>query len=173
MIALWAAFSLSSCTESIDTAQQRRYDNEQAFTTFANNSTYERRSTPGLVGADAFVYMQWLERGAATVTAKQTDYVRVQYSGYLLTAWINNGGGLFESADLNVVKPRRVSEFIPGFSTALQNMVVGDKVSVIIPWYLAYGNSEANSGSQVTIPSYSALRFELTLLSNEGDTSDE
>ncbi len=161
--------TLVSCTENVDVSQQRRYDSEQAFAPFATNAAYQKVTVPGFVGNDAFVYMQWLEHGSGTASPAMTDYVRVHYRGYLLTSWAkDNTQGLFESNfDQEVVSPRLVSGTIPGFAAALQNMKVGDRVSVVIPWYLAYG-----SAAQGSIPSYSALRFELRLLAIDGNTTN-
>lgn len=160
---------LASCTESVDLSEQRRYDSEQVFNSFATNSAYEKVTVPGIVGADNFVYMQWIERGSGTEKPRMTDYVRVHYRGHLLTSWAADPTqGLFQSNfDQEVVSPMLVSSTVVGHAIALQNMRVGDRAHVIIPWYLAYG-SRTVSG----IPSFSALHFELRLIAIDGSTTN-
>jgi FKBP-type peptidyl-prolyl cis-trans isomerase len=48
---------------------------------------------------------------------------------------------------------------IPGFSIALQNMVIGDKWEVWIPWSLGYGSAGYSS-----IPGFSTLVFQIELV---------
>ena len=52
-----------------------------------------------------------------------------------------------------------VSKLTDGFATALQHMHIGDKWDVYVPWTLAYGTKDYK-----TIPAYSVLKFEITLL---------
>ncbi|GHT25532.1 hypothetical protein AGMMS4957_20490 [Bacteroidia bacterium] len=54
-----------------------------------------------------------------------------------------------------------VNGVVTGFSTALQNMVVGDKWEICIPYALGYGTAGSSSGY---IPGYSTLFFEIELL---------
>lgn len=163
-----ASLLLGSCSESIDGVEQRRYNNEQAFKTFATNSNYKAVTSPGYYGKSSIIYMQWLEQGSGE-TPKATDYVRINYTGHLLTSWVQDGSGMFDSQNSSNPKAKlRVSGYIPGMRIALENMKVGDHVNVIIPWYLAYGAD--NNG---VIPSYSALHFDLKLHSIAGDYSDE
>lgn len=160
---------LGSCSESIDGVEQRRYNNEQAFKSFATNTSYKAVTSPGYYGQSAIVYMQWLEEGTGA-TPKATDYIRMNYSGHLLTTWVQDGSGFFDGDTSASPKAKtRVSGYIPGMRIALENMRVGDRVNVIIPWYLAYGAT----GLGTVIPSYSALHFEVKLHSIAGDYSDE
>lgn len=171
-IGIVATLILGSCSETIDVARQRQYDNEQAFLKFADSTGYERISLPGMY-SDAYVYIKWLEKGMGTSKPKMTDYIRMHYRGYLLTSWVKDQSGLFDS-NYGSTNPRptaisRTKEgLIEGMGIALQSMVEGDHVSVVIPWYLAYG-----ANIMPSIPSYSALRFEVKLLKIEGVTTNE
>ena len=49
---------------------------------------------------------------------------------------------------------------VDGFSTALQNMVEGDRWIVYIPYQLGYGSSEVAS---IRGTNYSTMRFDITL----------
>jgi FKBP-type peptidyl-prolyl cis-trans isomerase FklB len=57
------------------------------------------------------------------------------------------------------------SNCVDGFATALQNMHIGDRWQVTIPYQLGYGTSDySSSGSTVMIPGYSNLIFDITLV---------
>lgn len=162
-----ASLLLGSCSESIDGVEERRYNNEQAFKTFATNSNYKAVTSPGYYGQSSIIYVQWLERGSGA-TPKATDYVRINYTGHLLTSWVQDGSGTFDSDNSTNPKVRqRVSGYIPGMRIALENMKEGDHVNVIIPWYLGYG-----ADNTARIPSYSALHFDLKLRSIAGDYNE-
>ena len=161
ILGLASLFALSSCNDTIDTQQQRREDNEKAFRSFQGKSGYSRVSIPGIYG-DNYIYMKYVTRGTGTVKPIATDNVRRQYTGYLTTDWVKDGDAA-ESFDSNasktVIDPSKVSGDIIGMAIALQNMVVGDDVEVVIPWYLCYG-----AASISIIPSYSSLFFNVNLV---------
>lgn len=52
-----------------------------------------------------------------------------------------------------------VNKVIKGWTYLLQQMVVGDRVRVTIPWYLAYGANTSGS-----IPPFSTLMFDVELI---------
>ena len=54
----------------------------------------------------------------------------------------------------------RPTSAVKGFGTALQNMHIGDRWRLFIPYSLAYGNA-----AQGTVPAYSTLIFEVELVS--------
>lgn len=160
----------TSCSETVDTSLLRREESEKAFASYSGDANYSKQTLGGFSGKDAFVYMQWLERGAETAPSpRATDYVRINYRGYLLSSWAkDSNSGLFQSNfDKTMPDAMQVSNMIPGFALALQKMKVGDRVSVLIPWYLAYG-----AVAQLSIPAYSALRFEIKLTEVLGDSPE-
>jgi FKBP-type peptidyl-prolyl cis-trans isomerase FklB len=54
-----------------------------------------------------------------------------------------------------------ISSLVSGFATAVQNMHIGDRWLVYIPYDLGYGTTESSSS---TIPAYSTLVFDITLV---------
>lgn len=151
------------CSKTIDTSLERRERNEKAFAEYASKEGYSKQSLPGMIGKDAFVYMQWIARGSETGEyPKASDLVQMHYRGTFLTS-----GGQFDSnfdREANTLEPMRVYSLVPGMAIALQNMRVGDHVRVVIPWYLGYGAVDRQ-----IIPSYSALLFEVKLNKIIGD----
>lgn len=95
-----------------------------------------------------------------------TDSVLVSYRGNLQPSYSYPGGLVFDQSftspqyNANIAKPVKLltSTVVGGFSTALQNMTVGDYWIVYMPYQLGYGTTETS-----TIPAYSMLTFEIVL----------
>lgn len=164
---------LASCSETIDTAQERRSSNEKAFLAYADSTSFTKVSLPGTYG-DRYVYMKWSKQASdRTQKPKATDYIRMHYTGTFLTNGYEFDSNLNVAA--NLIEPmiikRGSSGLVAGMVIALQNMAIGDKASIIIPWYLGYGETGSGIGYTTIIPSYSALRFEVELVDVLGDNS--
>ncbi|MDO5571959.1 MAG: FKBP-type peptidyl-prolyl cis-trans isomerase [Bacteroidales bacterium] len=80
-----------------------------------------------------------------------TSTVAVKYKGWTID------GTVFDESNYSTFL---VNGVIPGWTTTLQKMKVGDKWRVVIPWPLAYGSN----GSTSILP-YSTLIFDIELLS--------
>ena len=97
-----------------------------------------------------------------------TDSVSVSYRGNLRpSASFINGYVFDQSFTSDIYNPKTakpvkfsVASLVPGFTTALQNMQVGDHWLVHIPHQLGYGSTQSSSSS---IPAYSMLTFEIIL----------
>lgn len=68
--------------------------------------------------------------------------------------------GTFNEATANPATFTINGGLVDGFATAMQNMHIGDKWRVYIPYQLGYGKKGAK-----TIPAYSTLIFEIILVS--------
>jgi FKBP-type peptidyl-prolyl cis-trans isomerase len=95
-----------------------------------------------------------LHPGAGTAHPGASDRVKVHYSG-----WTTDGALFDSSVQRGEPVTFGVSQVIPGWTEALQLMVVGEKRRLWIPANLAYG-SRARPG----IPANSALTFDVELL---------
>jgi len=141
-------FSLSFFSCSDDEWEK---DNEDAFNKIKSNPDYTRLEVDG-----GSIYYKVIESGMGEVNPGKTNKVRVRYTGSFYD------GEVFDSSGTSA-REFVVSELIVGFSVALQNMVVGDKWEVWIPYYFGYGTEKVGS-----IPGYSTLIFEIELLSIVG-----
>lgn len=106
---------------------------------------------------DVKVYMRWLNDRHLTqgnLTPLYTSTVAVKYKGWLYE------GTPFDSSYLQTdsLAVMSVKELISGMAVALEQMHVGDRVEVIIPYDAAYGSASVGS-----VPPYSVLRFEMDL----------
>lgn len=177
-LALIPALGLVSCKEEDNTVEE--YPNWQSV----NDSFVQSLATDSLkkegwarykswsMSADTegsvadYVYVKKLESGAGTASPVYTDTVSVVYQGRLLPSVSYPSGYVFDQSysgtyDPDTSSPSEfsVSGLVDGFSTALQNMHVGDRWLVYIPYQLGYGATEKTS-----IPAYSTLIFEITLV---------
>ncbi len=123
-----------------------------------------------------------IEEGMGGNSPYYNDSVVIHYSGHLLPSTSYPSGMVFDKSylkstpDQAVDAPARIavssttgtvayyrmptcSDFVPGFSTALQHMHRGDHWRVTIPHQLAYGASANGS-----IPAYSTLIFDIWLV---------
>jgi FKBP-type peptidyl-prolyl cis-trans isomerase len=141
----------TACNDSNETNTQWKQNNQQAYEDVEKNS--EWLSVTSSSGGPTGVYYKVLpnegvEKG--TEHPIQTAAVTVNYTGkyYTETIFDSGVGAVFS-----------VNGVVRGFGVALQNMVVGDKWNVCIPYHLGYGAAAYSS-----IPAYTTLYFEVELL---------
>ena len=180
-LTLSVLFGLTSCEETTDVGE---FDNWQSRNTqfidsiagVARANTYGDWKVilaDGLDpmkqwGNDCYVYCQVIEEGSGTEHPLFTDSVVVNYSGRLMPTYPTYPDGfLFDSSysgdfnpSFNVPVGMPLSGTVPGFYTAVQDMVDGDRWKVYIPYQLGYGEKVSAS-----IPACSTLIFDINLVS--------
>ena len=115
-----------------------------------------------------YIYCRMLEKGEGTMKPIYTDSVMMHYRGKLIPLY-DGSEVVFDQSykgELNTETAVPVSfgvwdgvgGVIVGWTTALQEMVEGDRWEVYIPQGMAYG--EMGSGN---IPGHSTLVFDMTL----------
>ena len=122
---------------------------------------------------DNYIVAEVLHEGTGTESPMYTDSVTIHYRGYFIPTTSFPAGYVFDQTwtgdyDLTTMNSTTytASTFIDGFTTALLNMHPGDRWRVTIPYALGYGESTyAPSGATTSIPGYSTLVFDLTLVS--------
>lgn len=175
-----AAVVLSACSES--SADEEEYANwkerNELFLASVANDSLQRsgwqrlkcfsldENTEGTVSD--YVYVKVLADGDdQTSCPAYTDSVRVSYQGRLMPTATYPEGKVFDGTvygtyddKTNSTTKFRVASLTDGFCTALQHMHRGDHWRIYVPAALGYGES----GSGTTIPGYSVIIFELTLI---------
>ena len=111
------------------------------------------------------IVVRVLENGTGAGYPIYTDSVQVHYTGRLMPSATYAEGMVFDRSYVgtfnpNTAKPVKfaVCNLVDGFTTALQNMHIGDYWRVYIPSDLGYGESGNSS-----IPGYSVLVFDIYL----------
>jgi FKBP-type peptidyl-prolyl cis-trans isomerase len=141
----------TACNDSNETNTEWKQNNQKAYEEIETDK--EWLPVTAATGGPTGVYYKVLpnegvEKG--TEHPIQTAAVTVNYTGryYTETIFISDLGAIL---NVNVV--------VRGLGAALQNMVVGDKWNVCIPYHLGYGTTVYGS-----IPAYTTLFFEIELL---------
>ena len=168
---------LASCEKTVTFDDTRKNDNEAQFSKIAASSEYKKIESKS---GDGFIMYKVLKEGENNEETDRkplfTDQVKVLYTGWYKYYWtkedtfIDDNGNKFQnkvifdttSGDSNdIARTFSVSGVVDGFSTALQNMNVGDKWEIWIPWQLGYGDFNNSSSG---ISAYSTLVFEVELV---------
>jgi len=137
-----------------------REANTKAYEAITKNSNYrELKTETGPSG----VFFKIIKSGTGTEYPLQTSKVKVFYKGSYYDGTVFDKGSSLN--DVPVEFPTK--DTVRGFSFALQNMVVGDKWEIWIPYYLGYGaNGHYDSYTYLLlIKGYTTLIFEVELLS--------
>ena len=177
------ATALTSCKES---EEEGEYDNwkarnEHYIDSIASVARSNRdgswtilrsftlsKDFPLTESSENYVFVQKLEEGTGTEYPLYADSIRVHYSGRLIPTASYPQGTVFDksyaSSTFNpltdVPTLFSVNQLVTGFSTAVMNMVVGDKWRVFIPYQLGYGTQGSTDGG---IPGYSTLVIDIQL----------
>ncbi|MCX7986246.1 MAG: FKBP-type peptidyl-prolyl cis-trans isomerase [Bacteroidales bacterium] len=106
------------------------------------------------------VYIKTYNTGDTTKKASDYTNVTVIYKG-----WLTDGRVFTDNYD-TITFNLSGSSIIKGFSTAVNQLNLGQRAKVFIPYYHAYGtNAQVNGRYQVVIPPYSSLIYEVLLFS--------
>lgn len=117
------------------------------------------------VNVNQYVYCKIIDNDGVGQKPLFKDSVDVNYRGELIPL-LNGKTVVFDQSYTGNLDPEtatpsgfRVNQVITGWTTALQQMRVGDRWEVYIPYDLAYGQS-----GQSSIPGYSTLIFDVDLV---------
>lgn len=100
------------------------------------------------------IYYKVIESGSGTTCPNVRNIVSVHYKGSLID------GRVFDNSyERNCPEAFRLCDVIEGWQLALQQMHVGDKWVIYIPYSMGYGNRTSGP-----IPAFSTLIFEVELL---------
>jgi len=160
-VVLFASFfGCNNSNNSVDEAWKTA--NTNAYDSIAKLPDYHALKTAtGPTG----VYYKVIQKGTGTVYPLQTSSVNVLYQGtyYDKKTFFDTGTG--QSGKPTTIPLSGDNPPIRGFSFALQQMVVGDKWEIWIPYYLGYGaTGKINSYYQTEIQGYTTLVFTVELV---------
>lgn len=115
----------------------------------------ELRAENDIKELPAGILYRVIEAGLGSNTPRLNSIVSVHYKGTLI-----NGREFDNSWKRNCPEAFRLNEVIEGWQIALQQMHVGDRWIIYIPYAVGYGKRASGP-----IPAYSTLIFEVQLLS--------
>lgn len=152
--------------ESLYSATEQNIADGDASWKIIRGYTYPETATVDKTGS-IIVHVE--EEGTGSGCPLYTDTVRVHYRGRLLPSTTYTSGYIFDSSYSGDFNPSTaapvdfaVSAVIDGWITALQQMHIGDRWKVYVPYQLGYGKSDY--GSTNVIPGYSTLVFDIMLV---------
>ena len=162
-------FSCSDETETESEFANWQARNDAVTDQWAANASYRKIKTfskdPNVAGKNSdYIYVEVLESGSGTESPLYNDTVRVAFQGRLIPSTNYADGYMFTYSYLGDFNWRTIgtsdgASWRDGFSTALQNMHIGDRWLVRIPYTLMYG-AESDTG----FPSYSNMIFDIALV---------
>lgn len=183
------ALALSSCSENIEEVVEYpnwKNTNESYFSNLyattqskisAGDSTEWKVLRSWSITADAtdhdynHVVVKVINKGTGSGCPLSTDSVKVHYKGRLLPSASYSDGFVFAQSyygDYNantsmpvVVGVMPNTYVTDGLSTALQQMHIGDRWQVYVPYQLGYGKTDTTTPS---VPGYSVLVYDVTLV---------
>ena len=150
--------SFNACKSNDDTEVWRNA-NTSAYNAITKNSEYRALQTET---GPSGVYYKVIKTGTGTEYPLQTSNIKALYKGTYYDGTVFDSG----SGGNDIPMEFSLSSVVRGFSFALQNMVVGDKWEVWIPYYLGYGAGGLQDYYyQTVIKGYTTLVFEVELVS--------
>ena len=178
IVAAGLILGLGACHKSDD---EKRWDDYTEWRE-ANEAWYQEQLASGKYtqftakwNNESRVLVRWLNdttETSANLVPLFNSTVTVKYRG-----WLYDGTQIDSSyAKTDSVVTMSPTTMIDGWVLALEQMHVGDKTEIIIPYTSGYGGSTSNSN----VPPYSTLRFEIELrdiptfeIPSEDDSDDD
>lgn len=121
-----------------------------------DGTKYYERLQPAW-NVNSYILIHWFndrEETAGNLVPLLTSSVRARYIGRNYLGQVFDADSTSENGTYFLV-----SQVVPGWQLALQNMYVGDSVEIVLPYNQAYGSSNPNT----LIPPYSTLQFTMRL----------
>jgi peptidylprolyl isomerase/FKBP-type peptidyl-prolyl cis-trans isomerase FklB len=160
---VFGVFSLLSCNKNNEEVVDEAWksENEKAFNDLTYDPSYSRIPSESKMG---HIFYKVIKEGTGTKPIYFTSRVTAYYTGRLIN------GSVFDRAEYPDKLPGefQVSELIDGWATALQYMKEGDRWEIWIPQELGYGSVAQTNNTQISIPAYSTLHFEMEVVKVRG-----
>jgi len=153
--------SFNACNKN-DSTTAWKEANINAYNAMTKDTAYlEIQTETGPSG----IYRRVLNSGTGTEHPLQTSKVKVLYQGTFYDGTIFDAGNLQSNAPVEFSLGGQ--SVVRGFSFALQQMVVGDKWEIWIPYYLGYGSTDYLDPTTYAVicKAYTTLVFQVELVS--------
>lgn len=164
-----AVVTLSCSKDDVEIDEVWKAKNESKILEISLNDDYKKIPDPS---SQFSVYYKPIKTGTGE-RVLMTDHVKVLYKGWMINDKVFDKSPGFDTPETDDDEPAEFSIMREGYATyaviagwgiALQNMRVGDRWEVWIPWQLAYGVNGKSSSTMTSIPGCSALAFEMEVI---------
>ena len=179
--AAWMAFAFTACSETdnaTDDFPNWQAANEAYFDSIYNVAKANTLPSEAVKNKTDNVAAEVINAGEGSDRAFQNDTVRVILQGRLKASPGYPKGKVFhqtyvgsdDNTTANAAK-LAVSSVAPGLQTALQNMPVGAKWRVYVPYQLGFGSATGSGtiapslSKTVSVPAYSTLVYTVEVVS--------
>lgn len=154
-IVLWVlvliTVGLASCMKSVDNQDEVKVtENDNDILKYLSDSIKAAKDPAG------YYYIK-RKTNAVGDTAKLGDAATVKLTGYLI-------GGTIPVTSDTVSFPVGGGTLIYGVELGIGKVRTGEKISLYLPYYLAFGNS-----ARTNIPAYSAIRMEMEFIKSRNE----
>ena len=159
-IVLWVlvliTVGVASCMKSVDNQDEIKVtENDNTILKYLSDSIKAAKDPSG------YYYLK-RKTNAAGDTAKLGDAATVKLTGYIIN---DNGTASTVPVTSDTVSfPVGAGTLIYGVELGIGKVRTGEKISLFLPYYLAFGNS-----ARTNIPAYSAIRMEMEFIKTRNE----
>ena len=158
---------LTACDQTApdEAKSQYRIKNEEYVENISKDAAYQKLAFEFSPFAVYYKVIQGLPEGSKAQRPLQNSQVEYKYTLKLISGEVLETDEVVKSWIFRQNGNQRPESMIRGMQLALQHMSVGETWEVVIPWQLGYGAYTYGGSSSSSIPAFSTLIFEVTLLS--------
>ena len=158
---------LTACDQNApdEAKSEYRVKNEKYVEDISADAAYRKLAFDFSPYAVYYKVIQGLSEGAKAQRPLQNSQVEYKYTLKLISGEVLETDEIVKSWIYRQEGNQRPESMIRGMQLALQHMSVGEKWEVVIPWQLGYGAYTYGGSSSSSIPAFSTLIFEVSLLS--------
>ncbi|MDR1372989.1 MAG: FKBP-type peptidyl-prolyl cis-trans isomerase [Dysgonamonadaceae bacterium] len=152
----------TACNNNDEADEAWKNSNQDAYRKVQNDPSYTALET---ASGPSGVYYKVIDgkTGDETNYPLHTASVKILYKGY----YYDDAANLFDegTGSSNTAKELYLQNTVRGFNFALQNMSLGAKWKIVIPYYLGYGETNLyDDYYNVTMKGCTTLFFEVELV---------
>ena len=158
---------LTACDQTApdEAKSQYRIKNEEYVENISKDAAYQKLAFEFSPFAVYYKVIQGLPEGSKAQRPLQNSQVEYKYTLKLISGEVLETDEVVKSWIFRQNGNQRPESMIRGMQLALQHMSVDETWEVVIPWQLGYGAYTYGGSSSSSIPAFSTLIFEVTLLS--------
>jgi len=153
------ALALTSCLNNVDPDAGKAAENDAAIKEYIAKNNLTDRVRPTVSG------LHYVITSPVSGTAAKTPRLGEEVSFTYVLSLLNGQKIDSTPAGRPILIPFGVGTVVPGLEEGLSLLKEGEKATLLLPYYLAFGNADRkDSTGRVTIPAFTPVRFDIQLL---------